>query len=73
MRRRGLCAGRQDDDRIAMKRTWTIIGVSDVASSLRWYQSLFGQPQTPPAHEDFASLIDEPGPHVPWQRAPLVL
>lgn len=32
-----------------MKRTWTIIGVADVARSLRWYQSLFGQPQKPPA------------------------
>jgi hypothetical protein len=30
--------------------TWTIIGVSDVASSLRWYQSLFGQPETAPDH-----------------------
>ena len=27
-----------------MKRTWTIIGVSDVASSFKWYQALFGQP-----------------------------
>jgi hypothetical protein len=25
-----------------MKRTWTIIGVRDVSSSLKWYQSLFG-------------------------------
>jgi len=25
-----------------MKRTWTIIGVSDVPGSFRWYQSLFG-------------------------------
>ena len=31
-----------------MKRTWTIIGVSDVASSFKWYQSLFGRPGTPP-------------------------
>ena len=28
-----------------MKRTWTIIGVSDVTASCRWYQSLFGQPR----------------------------
>ncbi len=34
-----------------MKRTWTIIGVADVARSFRWYQSLFGQPETPPAHQ----------------------
>lgn len=27
-----------------MKRTWTIIGVSDVPRSFKWYQSLFGQP-----------------------------
>jgi len=33
-----------------MKRTWTIIGVRDVSSSLKWYQSLFGQAATPPAH-----------------------
>lgn len=26
-----------------MKRTWTIIGVADVARSLGWYQSLFGK------------------------------
>ena len=25
-----------------MKRTWTIIGVSDVPGSFKWYQSLFG-------------------------------
>ena len=29
-----------------MKRTWTIIGVADVARSCKWYQSLFGQPET---------------------------
>ena len=34
-----------------MKRTWTIIGVADVARSFKWYQSLFGQPETPPAHD----------------------
>jgi catechol 2,3-dioxygenase-like lactoylglutathione lyase family enzyme len=25
-----------------VKRTWTIIGVADVARSFRWYQSLLG-------------------------------
>ena len=30
-----------------MKRTWTIIGVGDVPASLKWYQSLFGQPGYP--------------------------
>ena len=33
-----------------MKRTWTIIGVRDVPGSFHWYQSLFGQPETSPAH-----------------------
>jgi catechol 2,3-dioxygenase-like lactoylglutathione lyase family enzyme len=41
-----------------MKRLWTIIGVADVASSLRWYQSLFGQPQAEPAHDDFGQITD---------------
>jgi hypothetical protein len=31
-----------------MKRTWTIIGVADVARSLKWYQSLFGQKEWSP-------------------------
>jgi hypothetical protein len=36
-----------------MKRTWTIIGVSDVPGSFNWYQSLFGQPRTAPEHDYF--------------------
>lgn len=44
-----------------MKRTWTIIGVGDVAGSLRWYQSLFGQPETPPVHDDFGQILDADG------------
>jgi catechol 2,3-dioxygenase-like lactoylglutathione lyase family enzyme len=44
-----------------MKRTWTIIGVADVARSLKWYQSLFGQAQTKPAHEDFGQIVDTDG------------
>ena len=44
-----------------MKRTWTIIGVSDVPSSFRWYQSLFGQPETAPAHADFGQVLDSDG------------
>src|SRR5277367_2023958 len=44
-----------------MKRIWTIIGVSDVSSSLKWYQSLFGQPATPPAHDDFGQILDSDG------------
>ncbi|MEP7380655.1 MAG: glyoxalase [Gemmatimonadota bacterium] len=41
-----------------MKRTWTIIGVQNVAASLRWYQALFGQPESTPAHDDFGQIID---------------
>jgi catechol 2,3-dioxygenase-like lactoylglutathione lyase family enzyme len=44
-----------------MKRTWTIIGVRDVSSSLKWYQSLFGQPITPPAHDYFGQILDSDG------------
>ncbi len=44
-----------------MKRTWTIIGVADVASSCRWYQTLFGQPVTSPAHDDFGQILDADG------------
>ena len=44
-----------------MKRTWTIIGVRNVAESFRWYQSLFGQPATVPAHDFFGQLVDTDG------------
>jgi len=44
-----------------MKRTWTIIGVGDVPGSFNWYQSLFGQPKTPPAHADFGQILDSDG------------
>jgi len=44
-----------------VKRTWTIIGVRDVAHSYRWYQSLFGQPLTRPAHVHFGQLCDPDG------------
>ena len=44
-----------------MKRTWTIIGVSDVPRSFKWYQSLFGQPATSPGHPDFGQLLDSDG------------
>ena len=44
-----------------MKRTWTIIGVCDVAGSVRWYQSLFGQPETPPGHDHFGQILDTDG------------
>jgi catechol 2,3-dioxygenase-like lactoylglutathione lyase family enzyme len=44
-----------------MKRTWTIIGVADVARSFKWYQSLFGQPETRPAHDYFGQILDTDG------------
>lgn len=44
-----------------MRRTWTIIGVADVAASFRWYQSLFGLPETAPAHDDFGQILDSDG------------
>jgi len=44
-----------------MKRTWTIIGVADVARSFHWYQSLFGQPRTSPAHDYFGQIVDSDG------------
>lgn len=44
-----------------MKRTWTIIGVSDVAGSFQWYQSLFGQPASAPAHHYWGQICDADG------------
>ena len=44
-----------------MKRAWTIIGVKNVRASFRWYQSLFGQPETAPAHDYFGQLCDSDG------------
>ena len=44
-----------------MKRTWTIIGVSDVSRSFQWYQSLLGLPEALPAHHDFGQVVDEDG------------
>jgi len=41
-----------------MRRTWTIIGVRDVAGSYKWYQSLLGLPETAPAHEYFGQILD---------------
>ena len=43
---------------VAVKRTWTIIGVADVARSFAWYQTLFGQPLAKPGHSYFAQLRD---------------
>jgi len=44
-----------------MKRTWTIIGVSDVPVSFKWYQSLFGQPEAAPGHDYFGQIRDSDG------------
>ena len=44
-----------------MIQTWTIIGVEDVAKSYRWYQALFGQPESAPAHGYFGQIQDEDG------------
>jgi len=44
-----------------MKRTWTIIGTADVPGSFKWYQALFGQPATVPAHDYFAQILDADG------------
>jgi catechol 2,3-dioxygenase-like lactoylglutathione lyase family enzyme len=44
-----------------MKRIWTIIGVKDVRSSFKWYQSLFGQPATAPAHDYWGQICDSDG------------
>ena len=44
-----------------MKRTWTIIGVADVTRSCNWYQSLFGQPKSAPAHDYFGQILDADG------------
>ncbi len=44
-----------------MKRTWTIIGVSNVPGGFKWYQSLFGQPETAPGHDDFGQILDTDG------------
>jgi catechol 2,3-dioxygenase-like lactoylglutathione lyase family enzyme len=44
-----------------MKRTWTIIGVADVARSYHWYRTLFGQPESAPAHDYFGQILDTDG------------
>jgi catechol 2,3-dioxygenase-like lactoylglutathione lyase family enzyme len=44
-----------------VKRTWTIIGVADVAQSFRWYQSLLGLPKSLPAHDYFGQILDTDG------------
>jgi hypothetical protein len=42
-------------------RTWTIIWVADVPGSLKWYQALFGQPDTLSARDYFEQILDSDG------------
>ena len=44
-----------------MKRTWTIIGVNDVPSSLGMISAFFGQPETGPSHAYFGQILDSDG------------
>jgi catechol 2,3-dioxygenase-like lactoylglutathione lyase family enzyme len=44
-----------------VKRTWTIIGVGDVAKSFKLYQALLGLPETAPAHDYFGQIVDSDG------------
>jgi catechol 2,3-dioxygenase-like lactoylglutathione lyase family enzyme len=44
-----------------MKRIWTIVGVRDVPSSFKWYQSLFGQVETSPGHDYWGQIFDSDG------------
>ena len=44
-----------------MRRTWTILAVSDVRLSFQWYQSLLGLPVGAPAHDYFGQIVDEDG------------
>jgi len=44
-----------------MKRIWTIIGVLDVPDSIKWYQTLLGQPETTPGHDYFGQILDSDG------------
>jgi len=44
-----------------MKRTWTIIGVRDVARSFKWYQLLLGLRETTPEHDYFGQILDSDG------------
>jgi len=44
-----------------MKRIWTIIGVSDVPGTFKWYQPLFGQPETGLGHDHWGHIVDTDG------------
>jgi catechol 2,3-dioxygenase-like lactoylglutathione lyase family enzyme len=51
--------------RVAVRRTWTIIGVGDVPGSVKWYQSLLGLPEAAPAHDYFGQILDSDGTVLP--------
>ena len=51
----------EPQEKFFIKRTWTIIGVGDVAGSFKWYQSLLGLPETAPAHDYFGQILDTDG------------
>lgn len=44
-----------------MIRTWTIIGVRDVAMSCKWYQALLGLIEKSPSHDYFGQIADTDG------------
>jgi catechol 2,3-dioxygenase-like lactoylglutathione lyase family enzyme len=44
-----------------MRRTWTIIGVQNVAASLAWYQTLLGIATSQPAHNYWSQIVDGDG------------
>jgi catechol 2,3-dioxygenase-like lactoylglutathione lyase family enzyme len=44
-----------------VNRTWTIIGVGDVARSFQWYQTLLGLPRTAPGHDHWGQILDADG------------
>lgn len=44
-----------------MRRTWTIIGVADVARRVSWYQTLLGLAKSAPAHDYFGQIFDADG------------
>lgn len=52
-----------------MTQTWTIIAVADVARSFRWYQTLFGQPPSCPAHDYWGQILDADGTVLPCLHA----
>ena len=44
-----------------MKCTWTIGGVRDVLGRFKWYRTLFGPPETAPAHDYWGQICGSDG------------